>query len=187
MSEEVWKDVEWSDGAYSVSNLGRVRSNPRLDSVGRRVGGYLLKPASNKRGTYRCVLRRNGKTIFVPVSRLVAVAFLPGGGDDYQVRHFDGNRANNALSNLFWLHKNDDKGENNGFAKLSSEDVDQIRAMAAEGRTSAYIAEYFQIFQGYVRRIVTGEARKERPVMEDNSKHGERYKYPSGTSERSKG
>ncbi len=37
--EEIWKDIEWSNGAYQVSSLGRVRTLDRyvITKTGKRI------------------------------------------------------------------------------------------------------------------------------------------------------
>lgn len=46
MTEEEWRDVVGYDdmykGMYQVSNMGRVRSLDRIDSIGRRVKGRII-------------------------------------------------------------------------------------------------------------------------------------------------
>ena len=62
-----------------------------------------LKPSINRHGYCRVGLRRNGKTCYVNVARLVGKAFIPNPDDKPQINHKDGNKANNAKSNLEWV------------------------------------------------------------------------------------
>lgn len=72
---------------------------------------------------------------FYPLHRLVAQHFVPNPDNLPQVNHIDGNRYNNAASNLEWCtasenvqHSYDtglacNKGESNSQSKLTEEDV----------------------------------------------------------------
>lgn len=98
---EEWRQVNGFSG-YEVSNLGRVRSVPREISNGRGVythPGKVMDPFVNEKG-YRLVgLRRNGEYHRFLVHRLVCEQFVTG-CKSRQVRHLDGNPANNAATNL---------------------------------------------------------------------------------------
>lgn len=110
---EVWKPVPGYEGFYEVSNMGRVRSLPRVveDKLGRRrpVPGCMLKLTPRQPGnqagniSYLAVgLCRNGTTKSVTVHRLVVLAFLGEPKPGQVVRHLDGDHRNNKLSNLVW-------------------------------------------------------------------------------------
>ncbi len=94
---ETWKDIPGFDGAYSVSDLGRVRSNSRIDFGGRNWKGRILKDANS--GGYRTVaLRYNGKYVTCCIHRLVMLAFV--GPSDLWVNHKNGDKSKNNLDNL---------------------------------------------------------------------------------------
>ena len=57
---EVWKDVPGYDGAYQVSDQGRVRSTPRIDNRGRKREGRILSLLSDGRGYLLVNPCRNG-------------------------------------------------------------------------------------------------------------------------------
>lgn len=89
---EMWLPAPGYEGLYSVSDLGRVRSEAHPEQV--------LRPALNGSGYLAVGLRRDGERRTRKVHRLVAHAFhgpLPTG---MQTRHLDGDRENNAASNL---------------------------------------------------------------------------------------
>ena len=97
--EEEWRPVVGWEGWYSVSNLGRVRR----ESMGRgSYPGRILKPRWNHLQRYPQVsLSRGNKVTPHYIHRLVAMAFLgssPAGKE--QINHRDGDRTNNAVSNL---------------------------------------------------------------------------------------
>lgn len=92
--EEIWKDIDGYDGAYQVSNLGRVKSfkckEPRI-----------LKPWSAA-GYLQVELWSNGIGKRFKVSRLVAFAFIPNPENKPEVNHVDRNKLNNCVENLEW-------------------------------------------------------------------------------------
>lgn len=92
--EELWKKVDHDgvkDSTYEVSTDGRVRNT----KTGRIVHGRLNK----NNGYYRVNL--GGKEAYV--HRLVMNAFGTNDESNLYVRHIDGDKANNAISNLEWI------------------------------------------------------------------------------------
>ena len=51
------------------------------------------------------ILRKNGKTYMRYMHRLVAEAFIPNPDHLREVNHKDGNKLNNAVSNLEWVSR----------------------------------------------------------------------------------
>lgn len=97
---EEWRAVVGWEGLYEVSSLGRVRSLPRQTSHG-IVGGRVLKPSPNKRrNNYLQVGLSNVTRRTAKVHVLVAAAFHGERPDGMEIRHLDGDPANNAASNL---------------------------------------------------------------------------------------
>lgn len=94
MVREVWAPVPF-DPRYEVSSLGRVRGG---------ATGTMKKITVRPDG-YHCVgfYYGPGKTRTRLLHRLVLLAFIgePPSGD-CQAAHWDGDKANNELSNLRW-------------------------------------------------------------------------------------
>ena len=103
MDNEIWKPIPGFNDWYEASSLGRIRSKPRVihQSNGNKQHrkGAILKPGTNK-GYKMVVLCADGKRKSVTVHSVVALAFLGPRGPGIQVRHKDGTRDNNKVSNL---------------------------------------------------------------------------------------
>ena len=96
MEKEIWKDINGYEGAYQISNLGRVKSF--LKDIRGRV---LI--SNNKTGWYLSVSLCNEiriKTHRVHV--LVATHFIKNPHKKKTVNHKDLNKQNNVVSNLEW-------------------------------------------------------------------------------------
>ena len=99
---EIWKDVVGYEGFYQVSNKGNVYSITRKDSIGRKLGGRMLKPCYDRDGYLRVYLCKNGKRKTRFIHRLVAGAFLPNPNGYSEINHRDENKVNNYANNLEW-------------------------------------------------------------------------------------
>ena len=98
--QEVWKEIEGTNGMYQVSNLGNVKSFTRIKK------GRLLKPGRYSNG-YLFVhfakdTDKKGERHSYLIHRLVAQAFLPNPDGLPQVNHKDENKTNNRVDNLEW-------------------------------------------------------------------------------------
>ena len=100
---EQWLPVPGFEGAYQVSDRGRVLSLDRLDSIGRPLRGRLMKtPLCGGHHTkYPWVgLRAKGKHFCGGVHQLVALAFIGPCPPRHQVNHVDGDKTHNRPGNL---------------------------------------------------------------------------------------
>lgn len=66
-----------------------------------------IKPSKNSNGYYKYTFTLNGKREQKLIHQVVAKHFLPNPYDYKQVNHKDGNKANNAVSNLEWISHED--------------------------------------------------------------------------------
>ena len=137
---EQWKPIAGDEGFYEISSLGRVRSLPRIDSIGRfRKGRMKATPIDRTSTGYRFVrLCRDGIAKKLAVHVLVLEAFVgPRPSAAMEACHEDGDRANPVLGNLRWdtakgnaadrrRHGTDMTGEKSPLAVLTNEMVRQI-------------------------------------------------------------
>ena len=96
LENEKWKDIEGYDGAYQVSDLGRVRS--------RKSGEWrVIKPINNGKGYLVVNLCKYGIMKTYRVHRLVASAFIPNNDESKTlINHIDECKQNNRVSNIEW-------------------------------------------------------------------------------------
>lgn len=160
MQGEVWKDIPGYEGFYQASNMGQVRSLPRVVDTPRgpwRLGGKLLKPGANRLGYRYVVLRRNGRSETRYLHRLVGETFigpLPAGA---HTRHLDGNPGNNAAENLAYGTASENQLDlyvYRGYHhKLTVEDVRAIRNRLERGETPTEIARDYPVTASCVQEI----------------------------------
>lgn len=136
---EHWKAVPGYEGLYEVSDLGRVRSLDRVVPVRlksglteRRLPGVDLRPGTDSAGYQSVVL---GKNKSFRVHWLVLLAFVGPCPDGFHRLHNDGDRANNALSNLRYGSRSDNVRDmfTHGQRRLNEAQVSSIRAAKARG------------------------------------------------------
>jgi DNA-binding MarR family transcriptional regulator len=90
-----WKEIKGTDGSILVSNTGHIKSLLK--------DGRILKSQSDSKGYQRVRVTIEGRKLTFKVHREVAKAFLPNPQKLPQVNHIDGNKRNNAATNLEWV------------------------------------------------------------------------------------
>jgi HNH endonuclease/NUMOD4 motif-containing protein len=154
---EVWRPIRC--GSYEVSNLGRVRNA----KTGRIKVQYRIGAGYRGVGLFRKEQ--------ASVHRLVAEAFL-GLEPGLEVNHIDGDKANNRVTNLEWVtHSTNQRhayrvlgtlklnlpwsrGEANCAAKLTDQDIVEIRDLRDSGLLQREIAARFGVTQSAVSNIL---------------------------------
>lgn len=179
MTQEIWKPVVGHEGAYEVSNLGRVRSIDRVVIIHRCDGhtgqqmvvncplkGRMLRLKRTKKGYLEVMLRRKGR--MRRVHQLVLEAFVGPCPDGQEARHENDVKDDNRLANLLWGTKSENQhdaikngrspiGDDKSNAKLSSEDIPSIRhRLKTEGCIA--IAHSFGVSETAIRNIKDGRS-----------------------------
>lgn len=126
-NKEIWKDIKDYEGLYQVSNLGRVKrlAHKRCDR-NQMLKERIVKTVIPKKDWYPYLsLCKNGARKNHFIHRLVAEAFIPNTHNFPCINHIDGNKKNNAISNLEWCtfsHNNREAcrlGLNKGTSKIT--------------------------------------------------------------------
>ena len=109
MENEKWKIIPSTNGRYSISTMGRIRSHDvtitrmrkgRVQPV--HLKGRMMKPVLGKNGYYYVSLVRDGEKKKYYIHRLMLETFI-GNEPDMEVNHKNGVRSDNRLSNIEWV------------------------------------------------------------------------------------
>lgn len=170
-----WKPVPAYEGIYEASDTGKVR---RVVGGRGTQAGRVLRPRVQQGTGYMAVnLTVGGQSETRLVHRIIAFAFLGAPPTpEHEVNHRNGNRRDNRLQNLEWVTRGDNHrhayrtlgrkpvrnfGERNGQAKLTKEQVVQVRLRyALGGVTQKQIAAEFGVTQAAISMILTGRTRR---------------------------
>lgn len=147
--------------AYEVSTAGRIKNHKGL-----------LEPAINKDGYRQCCLRSNGQKKNVVLHRLIATTFIPNPQNLPVINHLDGNKLNNAITNLEWctVKRNTNhaieiglfsrEGENNHNHVLKDLQVIEIKELLKNGVGTRSIARLYGVTRSAIQHIKKGRSRK---------------------------
>lgn len=169
LADEIWRPV--CEGFYEVSDHGRVRRVKRPLHRGRGQVGRLLAIQTRRDGYHVVPIWIHGKVKNHMVHRLVAEAFIGLRPDGLFVNHKDGVKKNNRPSNLEYvtnkqnqehaaLHGLSASGERNGSAKLTEEQVREIRVLLAKEMPKQHIADQYGVARSTIGWIARGQTWK---------------------------
>lgn len=184
--EEVWRNIPNYEGIYEVSNRGKIRVLPRIrlgfsyktnKKTWRHYKGKLLKPSFM--GNYLCVvLTKGGLKRTMAIHRAVALAFLPNPENKLNINHIDFNTSNNKVENIEWCTQFENihhtinnhrskyaEGENAGHSKFTNIQIPEIKRMKLSGYSQRIIAEYYDVNQSTICRIINNNTYKNAPEV----------------------
>jgi len=144
LENEVWKPVANTGENYYISNKGRLITG-NWKNTGRPA---IMKPAANKKGYLKTVLKTDSGNKSIYIHRLVCTAFIENDTGKSQINHKDFNPSNNCVENLEWCTSSENSehrknanrykwngiippvknGSSNGLAKLTEQQVIEIRS-----------------------------------------------------------
>lgn len=168
--DEQWKPIPDFSG-YEVSNMGRMRSWLHGGRGGILKTPHTLIPRAALDGRLRISLRKDGRTFSASIHRLVLLAFVGPCPDGMQACHYDDDCTNNILDNLRWDTMQSNladqarngkvlRGERNGQALLTEEQIVEIRERYARRERTVDIAKMFGIARLTVNDIARGDVWK---------------------------
>ena len=148
---------------YKISSYSKIKRKNKILS-----GGI------NNHGYRQHTLYMNGKQQQFYAHRLVAIAFLENPENKYSVNHKDGNKLNNAVSNLEWatISENTQHAYNNGLIKPNpkkgarvSADKRSVKLKATNKKTGEILifknskeaADFLKKGSGNIRSAATGK------------------------------
>lgn len=88
---------------YEISEHGDIR----------RKGSDILRKSYRVNGRDKVILTHNGKTEYI--SRLVAETYIPNPQEKTDVKHLDGDKSNNHISNLGWADHSETQKDSYGL------------------------------------------------------------------------
>lgn len=168
---EVWRAIPRLQNIYEVSNLGQVR---RVYPSTHRRYNVPLTPILNSVGYYYVFPYINNVGTAVSIHRLVTEVFLGVCPSGLVVNHRDGNKRNNALTNLEYVTMGENnqhaidtglrisaRGEGVAGSVLTDEKVRQIRELLkAGGLQQQEIAALFGVCESQITEIKYGRSWK---------------------------
>lgn len=100
---EEWKDIKGYEGAYQISNYGRVRSVDRIVHSKNKYFQKGIELKIHSTGKYNFVtVSKNNRTKRLYLHRLVAEHFVENLNGYNVVNHKDEDKTNNRADNLEW-------------------------------------------------------------------------------------
>lgn len=166
---EDYRPVPGFEGYYEASQLGTVR---RIKTQGWRVTSRILKPGQARGGYDNYVLCLNNERKNYRGHRLVWETFNGLVDAGKQINHINGDKKDNRLSNLELCTASENMvhaysvlgrdprrpqfGTKNGRAKLTNDDVEEIKRLRATGLSQQKIADQFGVDQTNISAILRG-------------------------------
>jgi len=161
---ERWRAVEGYEGAYEVSDQGRVRSLSRTvlyrassvsRSYVRQMRGKVLRPGKYTSSGHVSVILSHGAP-GVPVHQLVMRAFVGYPKPKQEVRHLNGVAFDNRLENLCYGTRSDNLRDRalHGARKVTTTQIRKIRKCKGIRGAQAAAAVRYGLSRSQISNIV---------------------------------
>jgi hypothetical protein len=172
---EEWRAIPGYEGFYEVSNLGRVKSLPRVvetkNNRSQSVRGGILKLTKGQYGYLQISVRIASTCRTRNVHVLVALAFMGPRPEGLIVLHGENGRLDNSVGNLsYGTYKQNNvqdrhrdgtavTGERNYKAKLTAEKVLLARAIIPNGPSGTLrrLADEWGVHRSTLSSAVSGK------------------------------
>ena len=152
--QEVWKGIDGYEGYYQISNLGRVKSLDRVDSIGHKRKGKIMKLTPFD-GYLNIILTKNAKRKRFKVHRLVAETFIPNPEMNPTINHKDEVRSNNKVKNLEWCTDEYNVNYGNRTKKYTAKRTKPILRISIDGKEKKIYGSMKEVSEdGFDRRNV---------------------------------
>ena len=155
----MWHTIpKYPDYELTIDGLVRHRKLKKIKKIRISDTGY-----------YVLSINRDGKPRTERLHRLLAIVFIPNPCRHPFINHKDGDKLNNAISNLEWcdcLHNNrhafkngliNNTGENNGMSKLTGPEVSEIKYLLNKGLSQYKISKKFNVSRSTILKIHLGK------------------------------
>lgn len=165
---EKWREIKGYEGRYSVSTLGRIKSNGGK----KKLNKHIMKARKQNSGYSVVNLWKGGERKTFTVHRLVLSTFTKD-YEDMDVNHKNGNKRDNRLINLEWCTRKENMehayktGLRSDVRKVAA--IDKGRVVAI-GDFSRLLAEKLIPIYGWKGSSET-VARNIRRVMDKDIKY----------------
>lgn len=166
---ETWKPIP-GFSRYEASNTGKLRS------LNYKNSGKIkeLKPARSKDGYLQTMLQDDiGKYHSYKVHKFVTFAFYGVRPEGLEVNHQDGIKINTNIDNLEYCTRSQNmihafkngleeplRGSANGMAKLTEQNVIEIRKHVKESKSRFYgrdaLAKKYGVSSSHIKDIISG-------------------------------
>lgn len=159
-----WKKIKGFEELYRVSSKGEVQNV---------VTGKTLKPIKQTVGNYKVTLQKDKKSYQFVIHTLIADHFIPNPDNLPMITHLDGDKSNNAVTNLKRIGRSElgrlisaglkkavklgHIGDKHPLARLNNDIVRSIK-FGHEDLKHREIAELYGISANYVSQIRRGTA-----------------------------
>lgn len=160
---EKWKVIDGYEGVYEVSNTGKIFRKIACRKAKSRLIGHI-----SPKGYGFVVLSKNKVKSKYPIHRLIAKYFIGNPPKNkYSINHKDGNKLNNAVSNLEYCSQKENtrhaikkglfknKGVDHWKSKLSEKDIKDIRKIYKTGQISqTKLSKRYKVTQPAIYNII---------------------------------